>query len=242
MSPRIAGATAARVLRQLSHDRRTVAMLLVVPVVLMALLRWLYDAQPGTFDRVGPALVGIFPLVVLFLVTSITMLRERTSGTLERLMTLPLAKLDLLAGYGLAFALVGAVQAGVTAGVSLAFLGLDVAGSAWLLVGVAVANALLGMALGLLVSAFAASEFQAVQFMPAVVLPQILLCGLFIPRERMAGGLEAISDALPMSYAVDALQAVAAGADTPVAEILVVLGAALAALALGALTLRRRTS
>jgi ABC-2 type transport system permease protein len=164
-------ATAGRVLRQLRRDPRTLALVLVVPPALLTLFRYVFDGQPQTFDRVGPPLVGVFPLVSMFLVTSIAMLRERTSGTLERLMSLPLAKLDLLLGYGIAFALVSAVQATIASAVAFGLLGLDVQGSVVLVVGLAVANALLGMALGLFLSAFATTEFQAVQFMPAFILP-----------------------------------------------------------------------
>ena len=244
MSPRITGAVAARVLAQIVADRRTLALLLVVPPLLVTLLRFVLDGQPATFDRAGAALVGIFPFTTMFLVTSITMLRERTTGTLERLMTLPLSKLDLLLGYGAAFGLLATAQATLTATVALALLGLDVQGSALLVVGIAVLNALLGMALGLLVSAFAATEFQAVQFMPAFVLPQFLLCGLIVARASMAGWLQAVADAMPLTYAYDALTGAAAqGADDPglAADAAVVAGAALLALVLAAATLRRRT-
>ena len=104
------------------------------------------------------------------------------------------------------------------------------------------ANALLGMALGLFVSAFASSEFQAVQFMPAFVLPQLLLCGLFVPRERMAPVLEAVSEVLPLTYAFDALQGVAVADELRAGDVAVVVGATLAAVALAAATLRRRTA
>jgi ABC-2 type transport system permease protein len=232
------------VLRQVLRDRRTVALVLIVPSFLLTLVRYIFDGQEQTFDRVGGPLVGIFPLVVMFLITSIAMLRERTTGTLERLMSLPLAKLDLLLGYGLAFTVVGAVQASVTAGVAFGLLDLDVEAAIWLLVAIAVANALLGMALGLFLSAFATTEFQAVQFMPAAILPQILLCGLLVPRERMADLLESVSWGLPMTYAYDALMRASTDSDPGVrllADVAVVAGATLIALALGAATLRRRT-
>ena len=245
MNRAIAWATSVRVLRQLRRDHRTVALILVVPTLLVTLVWWMFLDQPAAFDRIGVPLVGIFPLVSMFLVTSITMLRERTSGTLERLMTTPLARLDLLLGYAGAFGLMATVQGGLVSAVAVGLLGLDVAGSVALVVALAVANALLGMALGLFVSAFAATEFQAVQFMPAVVLPQLLLCGLFLPREDLARPLELISAVLPMSYAYDALDHVArSGAlDAGLArDVAVVLGAALLALALGAATMRRRTA
>src|SRR5512141_2707411 len=164
-------ATALRVLEQLRHDRRTLALVLVVPPGLLTLLRYVFDASPGTFQRIGPPLVGLFPLIVMFLITSIAMLRERTSGTLERLMSLPLAKLDLLLGYGLAFALLAAVQSAVTSTVAFWWLGIETSGSVFAVAALAIANAVLGMALGLLLSAFASTEFQAVQFMPAVLFP-----------------------------------------------------------------------
>jgi ABC-2 type transport system permease protein len=240
----VALATAVRVLRQLRRDPRTLGLIVGVPCLLLLLLRYLFDDQPETFDRVGGPMVGLFPFISMFVVTSITMLRERTTGTLERLMTMPLAKIDILAGYALAFALVASVQATIVAAFGFGILGLDVAGPVWVVVLLAVGNAALGMALGLFTSAFATTEFQAVQFLPAFVLPQVLLCGLFVPRERMGRGLEVVSDALPLTYAYDALaratQEGELGGRVAV-DAGVICGAALLALALGAATLRRRT-
>ncbi|ARI53876.1 antibiotic ABC transporter permease [Streptomyces sp. S8] len=237
-------ATAARVLRQLHHDPRTIALLLLVPVLMITLLRYVFDGAPGTFDSIGASLLGIFPLITMFLVTSIATLRERTSGTLERLLALPLGKGDLIAGHALAFGAVAVVQSVLATAVSVRLLGLDVTGSPWLLLLVALLDALLGTALGLFVSAFAASEFQAVQFMPAVIFPQLLLCGLFVPRDRMHPVLEAISNVLPMSYAVDGMDQVVRHSDLTGAflrDVAVVAGSALLVLCLGAVTLRRRT-
>ena len=244
MSIRRTLATAHRVLTQLRHDPRTIALMLVVPCVLVGLLAWIYTGT-STFDHIGAPLLGIFPFVVMFLVTSVATLRERTSGTLERLLTMPLGKLDLLLGYALAFGAVAVVQAGLVSALSLTVFGLDVAGPTWMLVLVALADALLGTALGLFVSAFAATEFQAVQFMPAFVLPQFLLCGLLVPREEMPDVLRAISSVLPLSYAVDALRAVTTNAEVATStwvDLGVVVGAVLLALGLGAATLRRRTA
>ncbi|MGW4898412.1 ABC transporter permease [Kitasatospora sp. NPDC004240] len=236
--------TAGRVLRQLRHDPRTVALMVVVPCVMITLLRYIFDGRPQSFDRTGAALLGIFPLITMFLVTSITTLRERTDGTLERLLAMPLGKGDLIAGYALAFGLVAVVQSTAATGLSLWLLGLDVTGSAWLLLLVALLDALLGVALGLFVSAFARTEFQAVQFMPAVLMPQLLLCGLFGPRESMQPVLEAVSDVLPMSYAVDAMDEIVHHAEPTgdfTRDVLVVALTAVVVLALGATTLRRRT-
>jgi ABC-2 type transport system permease protein len=236
-------ATTARVLTQIRRDRRTLALILLVPPLLLTLFRFVFDGQPQTFDRVGPPMVGIFPFVSMFLVTSIAMLRERTSGTLERLMSMPIGKLDLLLGYGIAFAALAVVQASLTSLVAFGPLGLDSAGPVWLIVALAVANAVLGMALGLFLSAFAETEFQAVQFMPAVVLPQLLLCGLLVPTDQMATLLYWASYLLPMTYAYDALaRATWDALDARlVADVLLVLAAIVLSLVLGAATLRRRT-
>ena len=244
MSVRITLATAERVVRQIRHDPRTVVLLLGIPTMLLVLLRYVFDAGPSTFQAVGAPLCGLFPFLVMFLLTSISMLRERTSGTLERLMTLPLAKIDLLAGYGLAFGGLACVQAIVVCAVGFGLFGLEAAHGTLIVGALAVANAVLGMALGLFASAFARTEFQSVQFLPAFVFPQLLLCGLFVGRDDMAPVLHAISWAMPLTYAYDAL----ARATRPAAlgaalagDVAVVVATTLAALALGALTLRRRT-
>ncbi|MGH3127581.1 MAG: ABC transporter permease [Gaiellaceae bacterium] len=243
MSAHVTLAVALRVLRQLRHDPRTIALALGVPCMLMLLLQQLFGRNSPVFQQVGTPLLGLFPFVTMFLVTSITMLRERTSGTLERLMTTPLHKVDLLAGYSIAFALLAVVQAIFVSTLAFGLLGLEVAGPKWLVVALAVANAVLGSTLGLFVSAFAQTEFQAVQFMPAVVFPQILLCGLFVAREEMADWLRVISAFLPLTYAYDAL---ARTADDRldarfVADVAVVCASIVLAVALGAATLRRRT-
>jgi ABC-2 type transport system permease protein len=244
MSPRITVAVAARVLTQLRHDHRTVAMMLLVPCFLLTLLWWMFDGDEAFFNRFGPPMLAMFPFIVMFLVTSVTTLRERSTGTLERLLAMPMGKGDLLLGYALAFGLMALLQAVLAVGLMVGLLGLDVQGPVWVLTLVAVLDAVLGTALGLFVSAFAHTEFQAVQFMPAIVLPQVLLCGLFVARDALPPVLRAISDVLPLSYAVDAMQAVQSQAEFSAdlaADLAVVLGFGLAALALGAVTLRRRT-
>ena len=250
MSIRIFGATTVRILLQLRQDHRTVAMILLVPSLLMILLYFLYQDVPtppgqvSLFQRVAITMLGILPFVVMFLVTSIAMQRERSSGTLERLLTTPMGKLDLLAGYGAAFSLSAAAQAALACAVAFGFLGLTIAGSlAWVIV-IAVLGAILGVALGLLASAFAKTEFQAVQFMPVVVVPQLFLCGLLVPRDQLPTWLEWISNVLPLSYAVDALQQVSMHADATGQmwrDLAVMAGFAAAALSLAAATLDRHT-
>jgi ABC-2 type transport system permease protein len=244
MSLSLTLATARRILHQFRHDPRTVALMVLMPSVLLALLRYMLDSEQA-FSRAAPALLAVFPFAIMFIVTSITTLRERTSATLERLMTMPIGKLDLLSGYAIAFGLVAVVQVCVAAAVSLSWLGLEIQGAVGLLLLIAVLDALLGTALGLFASAFARTEFQAVQFMPAFVMPQVLLCGLFIPRDAMTPVLEWVSAALPLSYAVDALTEVTTSGDitgTLLRNLLIVAVCTLLALILGAATLRRRTA
>jgi ABC-2 type transport system permease protein len=243
MNLRITAAVAGRVLIQLRRDRRTLALLLVLPCLLITLLWWMFR-DTLVFDQVGPALLAMFPFIVMFLVTSVTTLRERSGGTLERLLAMPMGKLDFLLGYALAFGVIAAVQAALAVGLSVGLLGLDVQGPVWLLLVVAVVDAVLGTALGLFVSAFAQTEFQAVQFMPALVIPQILLCGLFLPRDQLPQALEWVSNLLPLSYAVDAMQTLTTTTDTVDVwrDLAVVAAYAVAGLALGAATLRRRTA
>ncbi len=245
MNRRITVATAARILRQLKGDHRTIALMVVVPCVLVGLLAWIYQDSPvPVFDRIGAPLLGVFPAVVMFVVTSVATLRERTSGTLERLLTTPLGKGDFMLGYALAFGVMAIIQALVATSFAVWVCGLDIEGPLWLLVVVALLDALLGTALGLLASGFARTEFQAVQFMPAFILPQFLLCGLLADRDTLPDGLRQVSDVLPLSYAVDAMKELTTNAD-PLPDIwpalLIVAAWIIASLVLGSLTLRRRT-
>jgi ABC-2 type transport system permease protein len=170
------------------------------------------------------------------------MLRERRTGTLDRLMTMPISKLDLIVGYALAFALLALLQAAIASAVVLGLLGTTVLSGTLPVLICAVAAALLGTALGLFMSAFATSEFQAVQFMPAFVLPQLLVCGLFVAREDMAKVLQWFADIMPLTYSVDAMKQVTMHSTWTAQlnrDLAVVLGCAVLALALGAMTIRR---
>ncbi|KAA0109078.1 ABC transporter permease [Mycolicibacterium sp. P9-22] len=243
-------ATTARILRQLAADHRSMAMIILVPTLIIALMYFMFSevphppGVPSPFNKACLIMLGVFPLVVMFLITSITMQRERVSGTLERILTTPLRRFDLLAAYGTAFSIAAAAQAALACGVAFWLLGFDTAGSPVLVFVIAIANAVLGVGLGLLCSAFARTEFQAVQFMPVVVVPQLLLCGILVPREALPDWLQWISNVLPASYALEALQQVGAYAEPTaiaVRDIAVVIGFALVALGLAAATLRRRT-
>ena len=237
--------TTRRILQQLSHDHRTIALMLIAPCILISLLWWVFSENEATFDRVAPAMLGVFPFIVMFLVTSITTLRERVGGTLERLMAMPIGKFDIIIGYALAFAVFGIIQSLLTSSVAIFLLDMDVAGPQWFVVVVAVLDTLLGVALGLFVSAFARTEFQAVQFMPALIFPQVIICGLLLPLSQLPAPLERIAYFLPLTYAIDALNRVAVESSLGAQawrDVWIVLAFVVAALVIGTVTLRRRTS
>jgi ABC-2 type transport system permease protein len=245
MNPKLIAATVGRVLGQLRRDPRTIALVLVVPCVLLWLFKEVFRDQPATFQHVAPSMLGVFPFVTMFLVTSVAMVRERTSGTLERLLTTPLGKADLVLGYAVAFGLLAAVQALVASGVALGLLGLNRPASVPVLLLLTVGTAVLGTALGLGLSALASTEFQAVQFLPAVVLPQFLLCGLLAPTDKMATWLDWVSRVMPLRYAVAGMNLLTGSrtvSPTTWRDLIVVFGCALGALLLGATTLRRTTA
>ncbi|GAA1763780.1 ABC transporter permease [Agromyces humatus] len=235
--------TAGRVLTQIRHDPRTVGLLLVVPSLLIGLVAWIFT-DTDVFATIGPAMIALFPFIVMFLVTSISTLRERRSGTLERLFSMPLGKGDFILGYALAFGLLAVFQTAIAVSFAVWVCGLEIEGSTWLLFAVAVSDALLGTALGLLASAFARTEFQVVQFMPVLVFPQILLGGIFLPTDQLPEGLEAISAWLPLTFAIDALTAVADGSEDAewiLSKILVIAAWIVGSIVVGSITLRRRT-
>lgn len=241
MNPRLTLATAARVLAQIRHDHRTMALLVGVPSLLMTLLWWIYEGS-DVFDRIGAPLLGIFPLTIMFLITSVTTLRERTSGTLERLMTMPIRRADFVVGYALALGFAALLQTSLVATYAILALDLQVAGPTWMLLGVSVLSAVLGVTMGLAASSLARTEFQAVQFMPALIFPQFLLCGLLVPREDMPPAAEAISSLMPLSYAVDAVKEVAFTPDPTIAFEVGIIGLFIVGLLLlGIATLRRRS-
>ncbi len=237
-------AVVRRVVRQLRRDHRTLAMLFLIPPLLLWLTSEVYAATPLVFDRVGPLLLGLFPFTLMFLVTSISVLRERTQGTLDRLMASPIGRGDLLVGYALALTLVALAQAAVALAVGLWLLDLPSAGSLGLTFAVVAIQALLGIALGLFLSAFARNEFQAVQFLPAVVVPQVFLAGLLVPVERLPRVLEGAAQVLPLTYAFEVLDLVMVqgrglGDDRVALDFAVLALAVTLFLAAGALTLRR---
>lgn len=237
-------AVAQRVLRQISRDHRSLAMVMVVPVLLLWMLQITFENVPGVFDKIAPMLLGTFPFVMMFLVTSITMLRERNLGTLDRMLVSPIGRADIMLGYALAFSLLATIQSAIALVVSMQLLGMEVRGSLIATFAVVLLIAIYGTALGLTLSAFARTEFQAAQFMPLFLLPQIFLSGLLAPVDRLPTVLRWFANVNPLRYAFDLLASVMNGGTSLLDEgnrinsALVVL-VPLAILLLGATTMRR---
>lgn len=244
MSPRLTLATTARILRQLAHDKRTLAIVAFVPIVVITLLHYLFDERQPFVSRVELIMLAAFPIILMFLLTATAMVRERTSGTLERLMTTPIGKGDIVFAYALAFGCLATIQVGLATAFTYWVLAMQVSGSIWYVLMTAVVGAQLGVAFGLLASAVSTSEFQAVQLFPALIIPQLMLCGLFGPRDQMADALYVLSSVLPITYAVEALTELSSHA-TPTghywASLAVTVGCVLALLLIASATLRRRT-
>ena len=242
MSIRRIWGTARRILSQLRHDPRTIALMILAPCLLMTILKYVYQGQPQVFQHVAGALLGVFPMLVMFLITSVATLRERSSGTLERLLILPITRLEFILGYAKAFGIAALIQAVVVSSVALGPLGLKISGSQFMLIIVAIIDALLGMSMGIFVSSFAKTEFQAVQFLPAILFPQLLLSGLLAPRASMPSILRLVSDFLPLTYAVDATDKVIAGHGALAHDFFLLAIFLIGLLGAGALTLKRQTN
>ncbi|TSA20640.1 MAG: ABC transporter permease [Actinomycetales bacterium] len=234
-------ANSRRVLQQLRHDPRSMALMVFAPVLLLTILKYVYYRQPEVFQNVAVSMLGVFPMLVMFLITSVSTLRERTSGTLERLMVSPISKVEFIGGYAIAFGFASFIQAILVSSFAIGPLGLRIQGSQLALIWVAILDALLGLAIGLFVSSFAKTEFQAIQFLPVVLLPQLLLSGLLVPRSQMPRTLSDLSNALPLSYAIDATRKVAMGSESIVHDSLVIVAFLFGLLLVGSLTLHRRT-
>lgn len=197
-------ATVRRILQQLKRDLRTIALILAVPLIMIAVLRFVFDERIAVFENFAPLLVGIMTFIVMFVVSAVATLRERRSGTLERLLVLPTNKLEIILGYAIAFGSISLIQSSLVTGLVVGVFSVPVEAPATWLMLLGVMSGLSGMSFGLLFSNFARNEFQAVQFMPAFVLPQIIVCGLFIPREDMVEPLYIVSGFLPIAHAVEA--------------------------------------
>ena len=206
MSPGRTLAIAERIIRQIVKDRRSAALIIVAPLIVMSLVGFSLIDQKPVLNRVAPGLLGTFVMFFTFLLTGVSFLRERAQGTLERLMTTTVARADILVGYLLGFLLFATIQTVVILAFTVFALQIEYQGNIIEIVAVLLLVVVVAVNLGIFVSTFANNEFQVVQFIPIVLLPQIFLSGVIIPTDQMPSVMEAISVVLPLTYAVEGLR------------------------------------
>ncbi len=205
------------------------------------------DASLDSLDLLGGPFIGLLVFLLVYVVTSVSFLRERSAGTLERLMASPLRRTEIVVGYMIGFTIVALVQAAEVLGFGLLVLKLYNAGSVLLIFGLEVLLAIGAVSLGIFLSTFARTEFEAVQFIPLVVVPQVLLSGLLVPVSAEPGWLQVISNVLPLTYAVDALREVmlrGAGLDSGLVlrDVAVLAGFCVLVIVAASATLRREVA
>ena len=242
MSPRRTLAIARRIIAQVRRDRRSLALIVVAPVVVMALVGFSFVDQRDILDRVAPALIAVFALFFTFILTGVSFLRERSYGTLERLLTTPVGRWDILVGYLLGFLAFAAAQSLIILLFTILVLQVEYQGTLWQIFVLLMVLTVVAVNLGIFISTFARNEFQVVQFIPLVLAPQIFLSGIILPVEQLPAYLEAIARVLPLTYAVEGLQEIMLRGQTlgdVLPEIAVLAGFAVVLLTLAAATVRR---
>lgn len=242
MSPDRTLAIANRIIQQMVRDRRSLALLFIAPLVVMALVGFTFTDKREVLDRVAPALLAVFALFFTFIFTGVSFLRERSQGTLERLMTTPVGRWDILIGYLVGFLLFATIQTVVVLIFTVTALQINYQGDLWQIFVLLSILTVVSVSLGIFISTFANNEFQVVQFIPMVFAPQVFLSGIFLPIEEMPGYLEAIAMFLPLTYAVEALQDIMLRGESlgsVASEIGILAAFAAALLTLAAITVRR---
>ena len=241
MLPRYALTIAGRVIRQLIRDRRTMAMIVVVPMVVMTLIGLSFP-EGMVLDRIAPALLATMVLFFSFLLTGISFLRERSQGTMERLMASPVSRLDVVLGYLFGFFLFALAQTLIILLFTIYVLDVNYSGDLWQIFVFQIVIIAGSVNLGIFISTFARNEFQMVQFIPLILFPQIFLCGVIWPVEQMPEYLQWIGRFLPLKYGVDGLRDIMLSGMSLIDvgfELLVLVGFTVVTSVLATLTLRR---
>lgn len=203
--PSYALTIAGRIINQFRNDRRTIALLIIAPTVMMSLIGLSFPDQ-GVLDFIAPALLATMALLFSFLLTGISFLRERSQGTLERLMASPVSRLDIVVGYLLGFFIFALAQTTIIVLYTIYVLGVNFSGDLWQIFVFQIVVIAGAVNLGIFISTFARNEFQMVQFIPLIIVPQIFLAGVIWPVEQMPDYLQWLSAILPLTYAVDGLR------------------------------------
>lgn len=232
---------AARIIQQLIRDHRTLVLIAVVPVVVMSLIGLSFPEE-GVLDYAAPALLATLALFFSFLLTGISFLRERSQGTMERLMASPVSSLDIVVGYLFGFFIFALTQTLIILLFTIYVLNVHYIGDLWQIFVFQVVIIAGAVNLGIFISAFARNEFQMVQFIPLIITPQVFLAGLLWPVEQMPNYLQWLSNFLPLTYAVRGLRGIMLDGNSlldVLFELLVLVGFAIVASALAAISLKR---
>lgn len=201
--------------------------------------------QFDQLDYFAPVFIGFFAFFFVFLLTSVSFLRERMEGSIERLMVSPLSRGEIVLGYMLGFALFAALQSVIMVVFAVYVLRIHYAGNVGLVFLFTVLLTLGAVNLGIFLSTFARTELQVVQFIPIVIVPQGLVSGIIWPIAGLPGPLQWLSYVMPLTYANDALRAVMIRGDGIGAlwtDVVVLVGFAVLMVVLGTSTLRREAT
>lgn len=199
------------------------------------------SADMASFDSFGPVLIGVFAFFFVFLIAGIAFLKERTSGTLERLLATPLRRWEIVVGYIAGFGIFTMLQAVLIAWYTIDVLGMMMTGSFWYVLLITLLLSMTALSFGTFLSAFANSEFQMVQFIPLVIVPQVFFSGLF-DLDSMSSWLRWLSHIMPLKYGADALRNVmirGEGWSTIAIDVYILLGLSLFSMAANVLALRK---
>lgn len=242
MNPDRTLAISLRIVSQIRRDHRSVALIIVAPIIVMSLVGFSFVDQKSVLDRVAPALIAVFSMFFTFILTGVSFLRERSQGTLERLLTTPVGRADILVGYLLGFLLFAVIQSVVILLFTILALRVNYQGDLWQIFVVLMVLTVVVVNLGIFITTFARNEFQVVQFIPIILAPQIFLSGVLLPVEQMPGYFQTIARVLPLRYAVDGLRAIMVEGHSigdVVLELAVLATFAIVFLSLAAVTVRR---
>jgi ABC-2 type transport system permease protein len=235
---------ARRVMLQIVRDRRTIALLVIVPLVIASIVG-VSIPDKGMLDYTAPAMLAMLILFFGFLITGISVLRERSQGTMERLMASPISRMDIVAGYLLGFLLFALMQTLIIFFYMVYVLDINYKGELWQILLFQVIIGIGAVCLGTFFSVFARNEFQMIQFIPLILVPQMFLCGLLWPVEQMPDYLQWIANCLPLTYGVEGIRAMMLQGQNLLdigKDIGVLAAYAVGLLILAAMTLRRGTS
>ncbi len=232
---------AGRIIHQLIRDRRTMALIVVVPLVVITLIGLSFP-EGTVLDYIAPAMLATLALFFSFLLTGISFLRERSQGTMERLMASPVSRIDIVFGYLFGFFIFALTQTLIILLFTIYVLDVNYSGDLWQIFVFQIVVIIGSVNLGIFLSTFARNEFQMVQFIPLIIVPQMFLCGVIWPVEQMPDYLQWLSKVLPLTYAVDGLRDIMLAGKNLLdvwVELAVLIGFAVVISVVAALTIRR---